>query len=315
MQRRAASTAGHAASCFQGTFTRTVGSSLITFCSDDSHPAPVAVSPGPHSPRVVPQVGSPGGEPLSSCGPRGDAPWPGLDPQRWRKSGPSWSWAACQVQSTFSVSYVSPVTVSRVVQAVGHGFVIFRHFSAAPSGVGWVQVGAGDPWAGWPGEGCGEWEFRGSPGTDLPMSPWLFSCVGVTSMPSLSQCYHLTLVLQGHQPGSSRPGPRVLTFPSARSRTKPDHDRGVPRHCCPEPPSPAFGLAQGPGPGPITWPGLSSAPPGCHLPSQGWDQQQPLTVGCVRTRISAHLVGSARSRTFPWCGHPARVVGTSMPLL
>lgn len=157
------------------------------------------------------------------------------------------SWAACQVQSAFSVSCVSQVTMSRVVQAVGHGFVIFRHSSAAPSGAGWVQVGAGDPWAGWPGEGCGEWGFWGSPGTDLPMSPWLFSCVGGKSIPSLSQRYHLTLVLQGHQPGSLGPGPRVLTFPSARSPAKPGHGRGVPRHFCPEPPSPAFGLAQGPG--------------------------------------------------------------------
>lgn len=59
-------------------------------------------------------------------------------------------------QSRFSVSCVSRVTVSRLVQAVGYHAIIFGQLSAAPSAVWLGSGGGGDPRAGWPGRGCGE---------------------------------------------------------------------------------------------------------------------------------------------------------------
>ena len=64
----------------------------------------------------------------------------------WRESGLFRTQAAPQVQSMFSVSCVSRVTVSRLVQAFGHGFVILRHLSATPvelAGLRWEQEAPG----------------------------------------------------------------------------------------------------------------------------------------------------------------------------
>ena len=98
--------------------------------------APQPHSPWPRQPQGhVSQVGGPSGGSLFSlfcCSPREGAPWLGLGPKQWWEFGLFWAQAAPQVQSTFSVSCASGVTVSRLVQAVGHGFVILRHLSAPP---------------------------------------------------------------------------------------------------------------------------------------------------------------------------------------
>ena len=108
----------------------------------------------------------------------------------------------------------------------------------------------------------------------------------------------------GHQPGSPRHGPRVLPHsPQPCSPTKPVCGRGVPGHCSPGPPCPAWAE---PSPG--------SNPPGDHLPSWGWEQQQLLKVGFVRTRIS-RFSGVTQSRTFAWCGTPSQDGGRVHTLL
>ena len=155
--------------------------------------APQPHSPWPRQPQGhVSQVGGPSGGSLFSlfcCSPREGAPWLGLGPKQWWEFGLFWAQAAPQVQSTFSVSCASGVTVSRLVQAVGHVFVILRHLSAPP-----VELAGGSRrslgWLAWnqavqPQVQSMFWGLWGPSGTDLPMPLRLFSCVGGQSTPAL----------------------------------------------------------------------------------------------------------------------------------
>lgn len=191
-----------------------------------------------------------------------------------------------QVQSKFFMSCVSKVTVSRLVPAIGCGFVISGHLSAAPSGAGWVQEVAGDPGLAGQGREYGE-EDSGTPlGWTVQCPLALFPCgweIHPIPDPALPD-------LQGHQPGSLSPEPRILPPSPSPAPQQGLTVAGGPRHCS-RTSFPSFGLA-GAGfcPLAVTCPlglGAAAAPPGglckdkglCMLSGVSTEQDLPLVWG------------------------------------
>ena len=167
-------------------------------------------------------------------------------------------------------------------------------------------MGAGGPWGGWPesrlpiirSSPCSG--GSGDPPVLTSQCPLGSSPVSVGNPPQPCQ---QTLVLRtsARLPTPWAKGPPTLPRPC--SPTKPVCGRGAAGHCSPGPPCPASGRAQS-----------RVDPPGDHLPSWGWEQQQLLKVGFVRTRISG-FSGVTQSRTFAWCGTPSQGGGRVHTLL